>query len=427
MTEDVPHFDQASSRLDHVGRRIVPQVVPFEIGYARMLHQRAETAAQPFVWPTGLGIEEQILRPFTGMSKVTKNRWTAQTITQSSPDNPKDHYKKGEQYLKWKRVFDAYEEFARAATLDSSNEKYRKKMIEVGKTASRLAESEAREVMNVSLKRAEWLLRRAIEYDDSNTSASQLLTLIRQNIANASEKAKQAQAALDSGEVGLAENIINSLTEYRESVPAISGLEQELLSAKHAVAALSLWERKEEDRAIEELSRAEGAQNSVFISRVSNKIRQEFSEYLLSTATTIKAQTLASILEKLQMVKKALVIYGGNVKALDLQRQISSALVEAILSQNLGSSGEAVSSNKARVYLETLRSAAPWITGDSKFDREKAREEETALPSFGIMLQCTSRGEFGIRCRQNLLFRIFQSSALSMLRGKRSGGCCAHS
>jgi hypothetical protein len=37
MTEDVPHLDQASSRLDHVGRRIVPQVVPFEIGYALSL------------------------------------------------------------------------------------------------------------------------------------------------------------------------------------------------------------------------------------------------------------------------------------------------------------------------------------------------------------------------------------------------------
>jgi hypothetical protein len=33
MTEDVPHLNQIRSRFNHVGRRIVPQVMPFE--YAR--------------------------------------------------------------------------------------------------------------------------------------------------------------------------------------------------------------------------------------------------------------------------------------------------------------------------------------------------------------------------------------------------------
>jgi hypothetical protein len=37
MTEDVPHLDQTRSRFDHIGRRIVPQVMPLEIGYARLL------------------------------------------------------------------------------------------------------------------------------------------------------------------------------------------------------------------------------------------------------------------------------------------------------------------------------------------------------------------------------------------------------
>src|SRR5262245_17512795 len=64
MTEDVPHFNQTRTRFDHVSRRIVPQVVPFEIGYARLLHEREKTAAQVFVWPPGPGIEEQIICPF---------------------------------------------------------------------------------------------------------------------------------------------------------------------------------------------------------------------------------------------------------------------------------------------------------------------------------------------------------------------------
>jgi hypothetical protein len=63
MTEDVLHFDKIRSRFNHVSCRIVPQVVPFEIGYARLFHERPETSAQPFVWLPGLVIEEQILCP----------------------------------------------------------------------------------------------------------------------------------------------------------------------------------------------------------------------------------------------------------------------------------------------------------------------------------------------------------------------------
>ena len=36
--------------------------MPLEIGDARQFHERAETAAQPFVWLTGPGIKEQIFR-----------------------------------------------------------------------------------------------------------------------------------------------------------------------------------------------------------------------------------------------------------------------------------------------------------------------------------------------------------------------------
>src|SRR5882672_779010 len=38
------------------------QVMPLEIGNARQFHERAETAADPLVWLSGPGIEEQILR-----------------------------------------------------------------------------------------------------------------------------------------------------------------------------------------------------------------------------------------------------------------------------------------------------------------------------------------------------------------------------
>src|SRR5262245_21093138 len=89
MTEDIPHLDQTRSRFDHIGRRIVPQVMPLEISYARLLHERAETAAQPFVWPTGLGIEEQILRPFLfGPGDETGNRFVSNFIQRNPAGFP---------------------------------------------------------------------------------------------------------------------------------------------------------------------------------------------------------------------------------------------------------------------------------------------------------------------------------------------------
>jgi hypothetical protein len=100
----------------------------------------------------------------------------------------------------------------------------------------------------------------------------------------------------------------------------------------------------------------------------------------------MKAQTLANILEKLQMIKKAREVYKSNVRALDIERQTSSALVEAILSRNPSSSSEKMSSNKARVYLETLRSVEPWIIADSRFDREKARVESISYPALRVRL-----------------------------------------
>lgn len=81
MTEDVLHFDQTRSRFDHIGRRIVPQVMPLEIGYARPSHERAEAAAQPFVWFPSLVIEEQIRRPsFPGFGDKAGNRFVCNFI-----------------------------------------------------------------------------------------------------------------------------------------------------------------------------------------------------------------------------------------------------------------------------------------------------------------------------------------------------------
>jgi hypothetical protein len=89
MTENVPHLNQTRSRFNHIGRRIVPQVMPLEIGYARPLHERAETASQPFIWLSGLGIEEQIFRPFFfGPGDETDDRFVSNFIQRNPAGFP---------------------------------------------------------------------------------------------------------------------------------------------------------------------------------------------------------------------------------------------------------------------------------------------------------------------------------------------------
>jgi hypothetical protein len=50
MTEHVPRLDQTRSRFDHIGRRIMPKVMPLEIAYDRTIHERAEPATQLPWW-----------------------------------------------------------------------------------------------------------------------------------------------------------------------------------------------------------------------------------------------------------------------------------------------------------------------------------------------------------------------------------------
>jgi hypothetical protein len=64
MTEDVPHLEQACTRFNQIGRRIVPQVVLREISDACQFPECAETAAQVFVRLSDLVIEEQVFPTF---------------------------------------------------------------------------------------------------------------------------------------------------------------------------------------------------------------------------------------------------------------------------------------------------------------------------------------------------------------------------
>src|SRR6266705_887676 len=145
---------------------------------------------------------------------------------------PKEHYKKGEELLKQSQLFSAYDEFKVAALSDSSSKKYQKKVVEVGKLASRTAQEEARKFTTSDPATCEKWLDRAVQYDAANDAARHELDSVRGAIRAARSKAEETKQLLDRGEVQTAEIILISLRQSKSAIPDFIDLEKEMLGVK---------------------------------------------------------------------------------------------------------------------------------------------------------------------------------------------------
>ncbi|HLG17423.1 MAG TPA: trypsin-like peptidase domain-containing protein [Blastocatellia bacterium] len=302
---------------------------------------------------------------------------------------PKEHYKHGERLLKQDQVYEAFEEFKEAVRLKPNDKKYQRKLSEVGKVASVRAESEARQQLNINAVKAETLLRRAVEYDQANSSAVASLANVRNSIEAARGKLSAAQAALDAGDLLRVEETIKSLEVYREALlPGYSliapltlpALEAELAAARRANAAQALWDIRQAKDALEQLSRAEReAPSSVYVTEVSKRIRREISDELVSKAAKLPKGNPSQVLDALKMASEAAEVDGTNEKALDLAKQTSSVLADVLLGRRR--LFVATDASSARVALEALRTAEPWIRADARLADEKHKLESLAYPA----------------------------------------------
>jgi hypothetical protein len=183
----------------------------------------------------------------------------------------KHHFKKAEALLKQNDVYQAYEHFNEASKLDPGNKKYSKKLVDVAKMASTRAEGEGRSLLNSAPQDAEQWLRRALQYDNANAGAAQALSTIQQNVQSAREKASKAQAALNSGDLRLAEDLVESIRTYHWAIP--STLPTEISLAKRALLAEDFWKQGQTEKAIEELSYTDAIPNSVnLVNQISSEL-----------------------------------------------------------------------------------------------------------------------------------------------------------
>src|SRR5438034_6522945 len=101
---------------------------------------------------------------------------------------PRDYYRQGEELLKRNEVYESYLTFSYAAVQEPGNKKFQLKALEVGKLASKWAESKGREQVDINPAEAKLWIQRALSYDKTNASAAEAQALLNKSVEFASEK-----------------------------------------------------------------------------------------------------------------------------------------------------------------------------------------------------------------------------------------------
>ena len=297
---------------------------------------------------------------------------------------PKEHYKKGEELLKQNQLFPAYDEFKTAAESDPSNKKFQKKRTEIGKLASKTAQEEARKVTTSDPPTCEKWLARAIQYDSTNDSAAHELASIRETIRVALAKAEQAKQLLNQGDVQAAENLLTSLRPAKPAIPDFPDLEKELTGAKTAKKAETDLENHQYKLAMSEIEEAlRVAPNCHFVLDISRKVRRTESENILQDSTQYSSGSMSDLVHTLQLADYSLRVDGNNDHAKQVNQTASQQLASLLLSSTVNSGQP----ENARVSLERLSIAEPWIQQDSRFTSAKATLASRAYPVLRVRIE----------------------------------------
>lgn len=299
---------------------------------------------------------------------------------------PKDHFKQGENLQKQGKVFDAFEEYQLAAAGEPNNKKYQSRLREVGGVASSNALSKGMSEVSAAPHEAVKWFQQAVRYDSSNASASQMLATVNKNILSASETAGRAKAALNTGDFRTAKELASSVEIYREAVPAIADLKQELDAAESAVAAQKLWQQGNADAAIKELAKAESsAPESIFIQTISERVRREIAEALIVKSSELPSSTPKQLIERLAISKVALEVYPKHVKAKQVETELAIRLAKTLFDQNKGLLLKDTADTE-RIALERVRVGIPWMQLSSPLSEQMASAQRLAYPRIKLRL-----------------------------------------
>ncbi len=300
---------------------------------------------------------------------------------------PKEHYKKGEELLKQKQLFSAYDEFKLAASSDSSSKKYQKKVVEVGRQASRAAQEEALKFTTSDPATCEKWLDRAVQYDAANDSATHELASVRGAIRAARSKAQETKQLLDKGEVQTAEIILISLRQSKSAIPDFMDLEKEMLGVKAAKGAETNLERHQYKLAMGQIEEAQReAPNCPFVLDVSKKVRRAESDNILQDSKQYSSGSMSNLMHVLQLADYSSRVDETNDRATEMRQSASHQLAELILGP-ASSSRSGQPTTNPRVSLERLSIAEPWIQQDSRFTSTKTTLMAQAYPVLHVRVE----------------------------------------
>jgi len=307
---------------------------------------------------------------------------------------PKEHYKKGEELLKCRpfcpqnQLFSAYDEFKIAASSDSPSKKYQKKVVEVGKLASRTAQEEAHKFTTSDPATCEKWLERAVQYDAANDSATHELASIRGAIRAVRSKAEETKQLLDRGEVQSAEIILISLQQSKSAIPDFIDLEKEMLGVKAAKGAETNLESHRYKLAMSQIEEAQReAPNCPFVLDVSKKVRHAESDNILQDSKQYSSGSMSHLVHVLQLTDYASRVDETNDRAREVRQSASHQLADLILGPTSISSSVQPTTNP-RVSLERLSIAEPWIQQDSRFTSTKTTLMAQAYPVLHVRVEC---------------------------------------
>jgi S1-C subfamily serine protease len=304
----------------------------------------------------------------------------------AAQNTPKDHYKKGEELLKQSQLFSAYDEFKSAAALDSSSKKYQKKLVEVGKLASKAAEEESHKFVILNPAKQEQWLEHAVEYDNANDSAAHELASIREEIRAAVSKAQEAEELLDKGDVESAENLLSFLQRFKPAIPEFQDLDEKMLGVKIAKKAENDLENHEYVLAMSEVDQAQiKAPHCPFVLSVRRKVRHAESDNILQASNQYPSGSMSDLVHVLKLTDYSLRVDEGNSRAKELMQSASQQLADIVLGQAINNPGRPTSD--PRVILERLRIAEPWIQKDSRFTSIKANLMAQAYPVLRVRVE----------------------------------------
>jgi S1-C subfamily serine protease len=300
---------------------------------------------------------------------------------------PQDHYKRGEELLKQNEVLLAYHEFKLAASSDSSSKKYQRKLVEVGKQASRVAEGEAHKFTTSEPAICEQWLERAVQYDSTNDTAAHELSSIREAIRVARSRAEETKQLLDKGDIQAAGDLLNSLLPVKSAIPDFQDLEKELSGVRTAMEAETNLEKHLYKQAMYEIEEAQReAPSCTFVSDVNKRVRRAESENTLPDPNQFSSGSMSDLIHMLQLTDYSLRVDESNDHAKQMRQSASKQLADLLFGAPSNSSSSQPFTNP-RISLERLSIAAPWIQQDSRFTSAKTALEAQAYPFLNVRVE----------------------------------------